>query len=244
MKDARIFSFALGNIWRWDRSKNRNSLIDTIRALDIAGVEITLATRQDIHSFKLSGKNELWLKTLDDVSIHAPFGLFKESENEQDVFHQLDGIRKLYHQIGARGVVVHPEPELLHSDILNEFEIKFSIENLPRKSNVPLPCIQKILRRYPRMDLCLDTSHAYSWSKYEAGKLVQNFKERISQIHFSGSYRRKQHGSLRNVSRNFLFSIQPVKRLEVPVVIEEDMEPNSLNYVRDELDYIKRLFSA
>ena len=242
MKDARIFSFALGNIWRWDPSENRNSLIDYIRALDISGVELTLASRQDIHSFKLSGKNERWLKTLDYVSIHAPFGLFKDSENEEDVFHQIDCIRKLYHQIGAKGVVIHPEPELLQSDILNEFDIKFSIENLPRKSNVPLSCIRKILRRYPRMDLCLDTSHAYSWSKYEAGKLIHNFEERISQIHFSGSYRRKQHGSLRKVSQNFLFSIQPVKHLGVPVVIEEDMEQQSLNYMRDELDYIKRLF--
>jgi endonuclease IV len=238
----RIITLALGNIWRWNKSKNRNALLNYIKNLDISGVELTFATKDDLYSFKLSNKNKLWLENLNYVSIHAPFWLFKDSENVEEVFHQLNCIRKIYHQIGAKRVVIHPEPELIQSDILNEYAIKFSIENLPRKNNVPVSCLKKILRKYPQMDLCLDTSHAYSWSKYETGKLIQTFKEKISQIHFSGSYRRKQHVSLRKVSKNFLFSIQPIKHLDVPVVIEEDMKIKSLKYLRDELEYTKRLF--
>ena len=107
---------------------------------------------------------------------------------------------------------------------------------------MPVACLKEILCKYPQMDLCLDTSHAYSWSKYETGKLIQNFGEKIAQIHFSGSYRRKQHVSLRRISNNFLFSIQPIQHLDVPIVIEEDMKQKSLKYLIDELEFIKRLF--
>ena len=57
MKNERIFSFALGNIWRWSSSENRNTLIDYIRDLEISGVELTFATKEDIYSFRLSSKN-------------------------------------------------------------------------------------------------------------------------------------------------------------------------------------------
>lgn len=238
----RTFSFALGNIWRWDSSENRNALIDYVRGLDVTGVELTLATKKDLYSLKLSKENILWLKKLAYVTIHAPFNLFGESENEKDVSDQLDTITAIYHQIDAQRVIIHPEPELIQSDILKEYPIQFSIENLPRKYNLSLSFLKTILDKYPHMDMCLDTSHAYSWSKFETCKLIQAFKEKISQIHFSGYYRRKLHVSLRMVSNNFLLSIQPLKYLDVPIVIEEDLEIKSLQYVRQELEYIKRLF--
>jgi endonuclease IV len=238
----RTFSFALGNIWRWNESKNRNALIDYIKDLDVSGVELTFATKEDLYSFKLSKKNKAWLNTLDYVSIHAPFWLFMDAENDEEVLNQLNTITKIYNQINAKNVIIHPEPELLQTNILEKFKIKFSIENLPRKNNVPFSFLKAILRKYPQIDLCLDVSHAYSWSKYETGKLIHFFQKRISQIHFSGSYRKKQHVSLRNVSENFLFSIQPIKHLDVPIVVEEDLKIKSLRYLRQELEYIKSLY--
>ena len=232
----------MGNIWRWGSSGNRNSLIDYVRGLDVTGVELTLATKKDLYSLKLSNENTLWLKKLDYVTIHAPVDLFEASENEKELSDQLDTLKKIYHQIDAKRVIIHPEMELIQSDILKEYPIQFSIENLPRKYNLSLSFLKNILDKYPNMEMCLDISHAYSWSKYETCKLVRAFKEKISQIHFSGSYRRKQHVSLRKVSKNFLFSIQPLNYLDVPIVIEEDLEIKSLQYVREELDYIKRLF--
>jgi sugar phosphate isomerase/epimerase len=240
----RTFSFAIGNIWRWDNSENRNALIDYVRDLDVTGIELTLATKKDLYSFKLSNENTLWLKKLDYVTIHAPFNLFKESENEKDVYDQLDTMVTIYHQVDAKRIIIHPEPKLIQSDILKGYPVQFSIENLPRKHNFSISFVKTILDKYPHMDMCLDTSHAYSWSKYETCKLIQAFMKKISQIHFSGSYRKKMHVSLRKVSKNFLYSIQPLKYLDVPIVIEEDLEIKSLKYVRQELEYIKRLFKA
>ena len=238
----RTFSFALGNIWQWESSENRDVLIDYVKGLDVTGIELTLATKKNLYSLKLSKKNILWLKKLDYVTIHAPFNLFGESKNDKDVSDQLDAITKIYHQVDAKRVIIHPEPELIQSDILKEYPIKFSIENLPRKYNLSLSSLKTILDKYPQMDFCLDISHAYTWSRYETYKLIQAFKEKISQIHLSGTYRRKMHVSLRKVSKIFLLSIQPLKYLDVPIVIEEDLEIKSLQYVRRELEYIKKLF--
>ena len=47
----RVFSFALGNIWRWDTSTNRNVLIDYVRKLDVSGVELTFATKEELTRF-------------------------------------------------------------------------------------------------------------------------------------------------------------------------------------------------
>ena len=238
----RTFSFALGNIWRWDNSENRNALVDYVRDLDVNGIELTLANKKDLYSLRLSKKNILWLKTLNYVTIHAPFKLFRESGNEKDVSDQLETITKIYQLVGAKRVIIHPEPELIQSDILKKYPIQISIENLPRKYNLSLSFIKDILDKYPCMDMCLDASHAYSWSKYETYKLIQAFGKKLSQIHFSGSYRQKMHVSLRKVSKNFIFSIRPLKCLDVPIVIEEDLEIKSFQYLRQELEYIKNFF--
>ena len=237
----RVFSFALGNIWRWNTSTNRNALIDYVRKLDVCGVELTFATKEELFSFNLSRNNKYWLKSLDYVTIHAPFRLIKDSKDQKEVIKQLNDISRLYHDIDAKCVIIHPN-DLLNSDILKDLECDISTENLPRRSGVPISDLRKVLHRYPNIRLCLDVSHAYSWSRAETGKLTKAFKDRISQIHFSGTYRKRDHQSLRNVTENFLLSIQPVKCLEIPIVIEEDIEPKPLEYVKEEIEYIKHLF--
>jgi sugar phosphate isomerase/epimerase len=238
----RVFSFSLGNIWRWDTSANRNVLIDFIRDLDVSGVELTFSTKEELYSFSLSCNNEHWLKNLDYVTIHAPFGLFEKSEDEKEVVKQITDISRLYDNIHAKNVIVHPENDLVNSELFKNCKFDVSTENLPRKNGVSIPDLKKILNKHPRMRLCLDVSHAYTWSKFETDKLVKAFKGRISQIHFSGTYRKKEHKSLRDVTKEFLLSIQSIKKLEVPIVIEEDMEIRSLEYVKEELEYVRNLF--
>ncbi len=237
----RVFSFALGNIWRWNTSTNRNVLIDYIRKLDISGVELTFATKEELYSFNLSRKNKHWLKSLDYVTIHAPFRLIKGSKDPEEVIKQLNDISRLYDDINGKNVIIHPK-DLINSDIPKDFKCDISTENLPPKSGVSLSDLRKVLHKYPKMRLCLDVSHAYSWSRVETGKLTKAFKDKISQIHFSGTYRKRDHQSLRNVTKNFLLSIQPIKGLEIPIVIEEDIQTRSLGYVKEEIEYIKHLF--
>jgi hypothetical protein len=55
--------------------------------------------------------------------------LFEASENENEIFERLDTVKKIYYQIDAKCVIIHPELELIQSSILKEYTIQFSIEN-------------------------------------------------------------------------------------------------------------------
>ncbi len=240
---TRIISFALGNVWRWTSSKNRGTLLNYVKKLDINGVEMTFSSKKDLYSFSLSKSNRSWLEKLDYVTIHAPFRLVKESNNEEEIIKQLNMISTLYDEINAKNVIIHPD-NLPPPQILEPYNFTISVENLPPKEDVSISDLRKILNKYPNMRLCLDVSHAYLWSKYETGRLIKAFKGKISQIHFSGTYRKKQHQSLRIVSKMFLSSIQPLKDITVPIVIEEEVEINSLQLIREEINYTKNLLDS
>lgn len=237
----RIFSFALGNIWRWATSKNIDVLMDYAKKLDISGVEITFASKEELYFFKLSEDNESWLKRLDYVTIHAPFKLVRESENDKELIKQLDIISRLYTDINAKNVIIHPD-DLPAPEILKKYNFNISTENLPPNNYITISDLKNVFNQYPEIGLCLDVSHAYLMSKNETGKLIEAFKNKISQIHFSGTYKKQDHQSLRNVTKAFLSSIQPVKELNVPIVIEEDIETKNLRYLKEEIKYVKNIF--
>jgi len=53
----RIFSFALGNVWSWEKSKDKDKLIKYARNLDVSGIEITFGSREELYATQLSPRN-------------------------------------------------------------------------------------------------------------------------------------------------------------------------------------------
>ncbi|MDD5738921.1 MAG: TIM barrel protein [Candidatus Pacebacteria bacterium] len=239
----RIISFALGNIWRWEKSKNRDVFIKYAKKLDIDGVELTFASKEELFAFKLSLGNEKFLRGLKYVTIHAPFDFIGDNTTEKEQIKQLEVISKIYKQVNAKNVVIHPH-SLPSKKILNEFNLKFSTENLRKKTNITIADLKRIFKEYPKLGLCLDVSHAYSWSKYETRKLTKTFGDRITQFHFSGAYRGKDHQSLRAVSKDFFSSTEVLLKSNAPIVIEEDMRIKSEKFLKQEVEFIKRMFSS
>ena len=138
-------------------------------------------------------------------------------------------------------MIIHPDV-LPRPGLLNRYKFNVSTENLEPYKKVSIKDLKEIFKKYPKAGLCLDVGHAYFYGKHETKKLVEVFGDRITQIHFSGNYRSKDHVSLRKVSKDFLSSIRPIKGLEAPIVIEEDIDKGSLKYLKDEIKYIKSLF--
>ncbi len=239
----RIISFALGNIWRWEKSKNRNDLIKYAKNLDIGGVELTFASKEELFAFKLSPSNEKFLKGLDYVTIHAPFDFMEQANNKEEIIRQLNIISDIYKKVNAKNVIMHPN-DLPDSAMLNRFNFKVSTENLRKKRNVTISDFKKIFEKYPKIGFCVDVSHAYSWSKKETEKLVKAFSNRITQFHFSGAYRGKDHQPLKIVSKDFLSSIELLFKSKAPIVIEEDIKIKSEKFLKEEVNLIKKMFRA
>lgn len=239
----RIISFALGSVWRWEKSQNRNDFIKYARSLDIDGIELTLSCQEELLAFKLSPDNEKFLRGLAYVSIHAPFDFIKKAGNEAGIIRQLEAIDAIYRQVNAQNVIFHPY-DLPERKILDKFSFKVSTENLRRRRKITVTDFEKIFAKYPKIGLCVDVAHAYSWSKQETANLIKVFGHKITQFHFSGSYRNKDHQSMRKISQNFLASIEPLFKIKAPIVIEEDIKIKSEQYLKEEVAFIKKMFSC
>jgi hypothetical protein len=235
----RIISFALGNVWRWEKTKNRNDFIKYAKNLGIGGVELTFASKEELFAFKLSPSNEKFLKSLDYITIHAPD--MDEEYNEEEIIEQLNIISDIYKRINAKNVIIHPNC-LPSRKILDKFKFKISTENLRKKRNITISDLKRIFKEYPKMGLCVDVSHAYSWSKQETENLIKAFGGRITQFHFSGAYRGKDHQSLRIASKDFLSSIELLFKSKTPIIIEEDIKVKNEKFLKQEVEFIKKMF--
>ncbi len=233
-----MICLALGSIWRWTDDWDR--LMDYIRGLDIDGVEITLATKEELYSFRISEENISWLRGLGYVSIHAPFRLVRDADGGSEVVRQLDCIDELCHRTGARNVIIHPD-NLPEPSLLRRYTFSVSTENLPPRTGIDLIRLRRILKRYAGLGLCVDVSHAYLWSKDETQRLVSSFKERVSQVHVSGTYRKRDHQSLKMVTEEFLLSVEPVAGLGVPLVLEGDIRVRSIKVLRSEIKTLREV---
>ena len=178
---ANIFSFALGYLTKLD-SPNSKNLLTYLSKSGIAGIELTFATKERLYSFKLTKDLKRRFKKFKYISIHAPFDLIKKSKDEKEIIKQLDAIAGLYSEVKAQNVIIHPD-DLPSPETLRKYNFKVSTENLKKKRKFSIPKLNKIFKKYPQLGLCLDTSHAYSWSENETKRLCQAFKDRLLYIY-------------------------------------------------------------
>lgn len=236
---SRLIAFATGSIWKWGKSLNHADLLDYIEKLDVQGVELTFDNKKELFDFKLSSRQTDWLKSLSYVSIHAPFNLVSDAHDFEEIIEQLDVVKELYDKTNAKNVIIHPN-NLPDPDVLSDYSMHISTENLPKKRHIDIKSLEKIIKKYDGLGFCLDTTHAYTWNMHETGELAKRFKSILTQVHFSGSYRRETHVSLRDVSSYFIKSIQPLKQLNVPIVIEGNIEQKNSGFLREEIAYIRK----
>lgn len=233
----RIFCFATGNLWKWAKTDNRGPLLNYIRKLDIEGVEITFAEINELNAFRVSKTNMEWLKTLDYVTIHAPF---RRPKGMSDTDY-IAPVYRLYKKLGAQHIIIHPQ-DLPEYSVLRKYRMNVSTENMRPYKHISHSDLERILRTYRGMGLCIDVAHAYVHSKDETKKLVERFRDKITQVHLSGTYGKQDHRSLRIVTKRFMESIEPIRQLDVPIVIEESMKKKTIQYIKDEIAYCRSLF--
>ncbi|MFT4304374.1 MAG: hypothetical protein ACMXYG_07445 [Candidatus Woesearchaeota archaeon] len=234
---------ATGAFHTWTKNINPNSHIDIARKFDVDGAEITLGFKENLFNLKLSARNLTWLKKKKYVSIHAPFNLPWNSTNMDDLKRQLKLIELLYKRVNAKTVVIHPQ-DLLPPKLLNRYKFHVSTENMEPKCKVSYSDIKTIFKYFPKAGLCLDAAHTYLYSKDETKKIIKLFKNKISQIHLSGTYKKKEHKSLLNCTDNFYYSIKPLKKLTCPIIIEEDIKfTRSIKKVEKEIKFVREFLS-
>jgi len=236
----RALCFATGNLYRFF---GKFALTDLFSSLVIQGVEWTYG--KNFGERPLTEKDVNFLRTLDYVSLHAPFRFGSEYYSNDEISSGLKSLSLDYSKIKAKCIVVHPN-RTVPRDFFKKSNMLIVTENLnPRRNDSGRKRLgfEKVLNLNPDDGLCLDVSHAYLWSENETGRIVKKWKHRIKQVHFSNTFRGADHLSFKKISARFLKSIEPLRELEVPIIIEEDMNSCSLTSIKSEIKLIKKILS-
>jgi hypothetical protein len=205
---------------------------------DIDGIEIGTARLKELFAFSCDEDQRRWLRSLRYLSIHPGYDVRKLSDQEE-LLRIYQRIESLYDDLQADQLILHPN-HLPKPGFLGKFRFIVSTENIYRPKYSRRE-IRRVLDSYPGMGLCLDLSHAYLFSEHETADLVAEFRDRITQLHLSGSLMGKDHVSLRQAKQGFLRSISPALSLNVPVIIESDLRKKSKRYLTEEIAMVKEL---
>lgn len=229
--------FATGNLWRL---MTKFDVIDIISKLDIAGVEYTYG--KNLNERPIKEKEFDLLKDYSYISFHSPFlfSLYYLKENE--FYDQLSLMEYNYSKLNAKAIVTHPEQTNYFPDKINS-KMNFLTENmnLSKRKKRLKNGFENTIKKRPDFDLCIDINHCYSWGIDETERIVKKWKNKIKQVHFSNNRYGKGHLPFEKVSKDFLKSIEPLKDLNVPIIIEEDMPYTKIKDIKEEIKRVKKI---
>lgn len=240
----RLLSFATGNLYRFNRQLD---VVKLIGGLGTDGIEFTYGRFFEEHPITKSTERILFSKK--EVSMHVHFRFLKKPEEIQKDAADFKKIVHDYKRIGAKRLVTHPT-QALTKEMLRmgkKNRIQFLTENLmkrhgndKRKSYERLG-FEDALNKHKHFGLCLDVSHAYSWSKKETQNIFEKWRDRIMEVHFSVTHYQSNHLGTLSASQNFLDSVKCLKDLDVPIVIEEDMKTKNPKFILSEINRVKKI---
>jgi endonuclease IV len=206
--------FATGCLWRLIGKKD---IFEMLSKLNIDGVELTYGKYYGER--KIFEKDFKILKKFGFVSMHSPFKLSLDLMSRKEFDSTIKNIYKDYKKSNSQHIVFHPTIVLPK----NLPKMSYVTENLnPKKGkNRPKLGFEKVLKQRKDWGLCLDASHAFDWGVNETDRIVKKWKKRIKSVHFSNNRYHKDHLSFEKVSKDFLKSIEPLKELNVPIIIKK-----------------------
>ena len=238
LKMRKLICLSTGSLRHWSKGDNRDNLVSMASTFDVDGVELMLPRTEDVLGFSLSPINRKWMKTLEYVSIHAPYLIVKKMKDMDEIMHVLERIQSIYSETGARTVVFHPDT-MPKADILKQFDFHVSIENLEPRKRFDLERLESHFRSYPKTGFCLDVSHAFLYGEDETNRLLDAFYDRITEIHFSFSDGQKCHLPFSFENKSFLNSVLSLKNIDAPIVIEEGGENRKKEKIKFEISILK-----
>lgn len=242
MPMQRIIGIATGCFWRFERGHNRDALIKYVAITGGEGIELTFYGRSSLRKFVLSDSSKEIIKKSKFVSIHAP-DLRRIKSNQQEMFKVLYELEELYYSIDADYIVFHPD-SIKDFNVLKQFSFNTALENLDKNNHIPPNAFLKVLCDNQDLSFCLDVAHAYSWSDAVASFFVDELEPRISHIHLSCSDGERSHLPFKESPPDFIKSLRIIERLQVPIIIEEDIPAANISSIIADLTIVKRMFST
>ncbi|MBW2998658.1 TIM barrel protein [Candidatus Woesearchaeota archaeon] len=241
---AKQLGISTGSLYTWYEELDDN--ISIIRGTKLNAVEVVFASPGQLDQ-ELSQDNIDYLKSLDYVSIHAPFldHLGNDLHYHKDsITHKLlDKLYDWYRKLNAKALVVHPHL-ISNYEIFYGYDFNICIENMPLEKNFSLKEIRNILNHHKNFKLVVSTSHSLTYEIEHLNEIIDEFKDRIQHIQLSDSYYNSL--DLLEKNRSQLISCKDLSKflklrdLNCPMILESGLH-NSRN---DLLNLSKEIYCA
>jgi endonuclease IV len=229
-------------------SEDMNKKIELLKEFSPDGIELCFADPQHLVDFQITEQNLSYLHSLSFVSIHAPWlGGIRYGNNEKSE-RILRAIENLYYKIKAQNVVFHTD-YFDEIDIFEGFNFIVSLENVDWNSGAGknIEEVKRALHSNTNFRFVFDFAHALSVSSELIPQFVENFKERISEVHLSMLKRDfKDHWFLHKFDSEGMRSLMnPLKALDVPIVLEAvATNETELSLIGKEMEYVREIFNT
>jgi endonuclease IV len=240
--------FSTGAVYSWDDSINRQ--IGILKKLGCNAIEISYGMVSSLDE-ELNMESIKYLKSLDYVSIHAPFFDNERNDlyytNSKLIRKLLTQLSRVYKSINAKSIVFHPNLIKDYS-IFDKLTLNICLENMPRERNISIEQLSVLMHKQPKFNLVLDTAHAMSWKKSTLLQLVTLFKDRIQYVHLSDrrysirNKRLRDHQQL--LSCSDLSKFDSLKKLNCPMIVEVSIKDKKADFqnLKNEYSLVKDFF--
>jgi hypothetical protein len=230
-KDTRKTGFSTGALERG----NFQIAAEWMREQKIRTIELS-ALRYDELRPMIEKLDLLDFDEFDYVSIHAPSSFPAEKEAE---------VVNLLLTVCRRGwnIIVHPDV-IKQPELWEIFGSQLLIENMDRRKPIGRTAAElgEIFNLLPNARLCLDVAHArqLDTSLTELREILENFAEKIAEIHISELNSYCCHCPLSNSSIQDFRSVASMIKTEAPVIIESMFNADQYGLRIEEIQLAER----
>jgi hypothetical protein len=212
-----------------------NQAILEISKEKVDGIEISTSFLDHLLDFRLSQQSFAMLKSMSDVGIVAPAKFkYRNDRYTRDVLNKL---RAVYDLIQAKYAVFHSHT-IEDFSLLDQETMVISLENDRAVYQTTPQQIKEVLTQHPNLRFVLNTAHALSVNKDEVKEYVALLKDKIIAVHLSAREGDTDHTPLCRADKAMLKSLEPVRKLDCPVLIEcwhtyKDQIKEEIEFVRN-----------
>jgi hypothetical protein len=212
-----------------------NQAILAISQEKVDGIEISTSCLDHLLDFRLSQQSFAILKNMSEVGIVAP-AKFKY-RNDRYTREVVTKLRQVYDLIQAKYAVLHSHT-IEDFSLLDQETMVISLENDRVLYQTTPAQMKALLDEHPNLRVVLNTAHALSVDKGEVKEYVSLLKDKIIAVHLSAREGDMDHTPLCRADKAMLKSLEPVRNLDCPVMIEcwhtyKDLIKEEIEFVRN-----------
>jgi len=230
-------SVSTGSFWKPGKWLGHNQAIRKISKLNVKNIELCLLDFEEIFNLNvLQAKKDL--KKFKTIGIHLPGHYYRKDKETKFV---VDVMHFIYKTLKADYVVVHMD-WLKNPHHLKKKKWNILVENVTGRHKVGYQKFSNFIKKH-KLNMLLDVNHASDYGEKEIQNYIKKLKNKIKAVHLAGGHDKKKfHKDFSKASKKFLKSLEPIKELNCPIVLE--MSRITFKQLKKEIKEVKEWFAS